>query len=96
MAEKKEINIQNVIKHLSEKWGNQSCPMCGSNDWNVSDTIYELRKYHGGNLIIGGGPILPIVPIICNNCGNSIFINAIISGAIDRPNVEPSNKSDNE
>lgn len=89
MTEENKMNIEKIIAHLNEKWGNRPCPMCGSNSWNVSDKIYELREFHGGNLVLGNGPIFPVVPVSCNNCGNSVFINAILSGAIDRQNVQP-------
>lgn len=89
------MNTEKLINHLNEKWG-KPCPMCGSNNWNVSDKIYELREFHDGNLIIGSGPIFPVVPVSCNNCGNSIFVNALVSGAIERPKEEPNLSGENE
>lgn len=86
------MNTDKLINHLNEKWKSQPCPMCGSNSWNVSDKIYELREFHDGNLVIGSGSIFPVVPVSCNNCGNSIFVNALMSGAIEKSNVEPNNK----
>lgn len=88
MENEKNVNIENVIKHLNLKWGNRPCPMCGSNMWNVSDKVYELREFHNGDLILGTGPIFPIIPVTCNNCGNSIMVNALMAGAIEKPNVE--------
>jgi len=89
MNNDKKANVHNVIDHLNEKWGVRHCPMCGENSWTVSDTIYELREFQGGNVVIGGGPIYPIIPVSCNNCGNSIMVNAIQSGGIENPNVQP-------
>ncbi len=83
--EDKKMNTEKFISHLNQKWGNKPCPMCGSSNWNVSDTVYELREFHGGNLVLGNGPIIPIVPVTCTNCGNSIFVNALMSGAIEKP-----------
>jgi predicted nucleic-acid-binding Zn-ribbon protein len=83
-----KMNVNKLLKHLNDKWGNIACPMCGSSGWNVSDTIYELREFHGGNLVLGNGPIVPIVPVSCNNCGNTVLVNALLSGAIDKPNIE--------
>jgi len=88
MNENKKADVQKVIEHLNTKWGKRHCPMCGENSWTVSDTVYELREYHGGNVVFGSGPIYPIVPVSCNNCGNSVMISAIQSGAIENPNVE--------
>jgi hypothetical protein len=89
MNKNKKANVQKVIEHLNSKWGTRACPMCEENIWKVSDTVYELREFHGGIVVLGSGPIYPIVPVSCNNCGNSILINAIQSGAIENPNVEP-------
>lgn len=86
------MNTENFIQHLNTTWGEKPCPMCGSNNWTVSDKIYELREFHDGNLVIGSGPIYPVIPVSCNNCGNSVFVNALISGAIEKPTSEP-NKS---
>ena len=83
------MNTEKLIKFLNEKWGSKPCPMCGSNNWIVSDKIYELREFNDGNLVIGSGPIFPVVPVSFNNCGNSVFINALMSGAIEKQNVEP-------
>ncbi|MGF7028451.1 hypothetical protein [Sphingobacterium sp. HSC-15S19] len=88
----KKINLEGVIQHLNEKWGNRPCPMCGSNSWNVSDNVYELREFHGGDLVLGNGPILPVIPVTCNNCGNSILVNALMSRAIERPVEDTSKK----
>ncbi|MBL87730.1 MAG: hypothetical protein CMO82_13885 [Winogradskyella sp.] len=97
MAEKKKkADFEKVIQHLNEKWGNRPCPMCQTNSWTVSDTVYELREFHGGNVVLGSGPIYPIVPVSCNNCGNSVLVNALQAGAIERPKVEPSNDKKDE
>ena len=91
----KKVNIEKVIQHLNSKWGNRPCPMCGSNSWNVSDKVYELREFHGGNLVLGSGPIFPVIPVSCNNCGNSVMVNALMSGAIERQNTELKNEQGN-
>ncbi|NQT96572.1 MAG: hypothetical protein HQ562_02405 [Candidatus Marinimicrobia bacterium] len=77
------INPQQVIEHLQSKWGESKCPLCNSGKWSVSDNIYELRQYNKGKLVIGKIPIVPVIPITCDNCGNTILVNAIIVKAID-------------
>lgn len=85
---KEQIEPQKVIKHLSEKWGEHPCPMCGHHNWSISDKLFELREYNDGNLVIGNGPILALSPVTCNNCGNTVFVNAIVSNIVDKPNPE--------
>lgn len=57
--------------------------MCQSGNWSVSSEVFELREFNGGNLVISGNSsIIPIIPITCSNCGNIIYINAILAGII--------------
>jgi hypothetical protein len=78
------MNTEKALRHLNEKWGQKNCPMCGINNWNVSDKIFELREFNNGNLVVGKeSTIFPVFPVSCNNCGNSIFVNALIAGAIE-------------
>jgi len=62
--------------------------MCGSNNWYVSDKVYELREFHNGSIVLGSGPIFPVIPATCNNCGNTVMVSALKAGAIEKPNVE--------
>lgn len=62
--------------------------MCQAGTWSVSEKVYELREFTGGGLVIGASPIVPVIPIACTNCGNTIFVNALIVGAIQQPKKE--------
>ena len=77
---KDEERQKKIIEHLSKKWNGQACTMCKTGNWSVSDTIFELREYNDGNMVIGNVPIFPVIPITCDNCGNSLMINAIVAG----------------
>ena len=79
----KKVDSEKLVSHLKEKWKGQNCTMCKTGNWTVSDTIFEIREYNDGNLILGAGPLVPIVPITCDNCGNTLFINAIKAGLVD-------------
>lgn len=72
---------QKAIVHLQAKWAGRPCPMCGVSDWNVHDSTFQLTEFNQGSMVIGG-PVIPVVPVICKNCGNTILINAIIAGLI--------------
>ena len=75
-----DVKFSEFIEHLKEKWKGSACPLCKSGSWTVSDKVFELREYHDGNLVIGGSPIVPVVPVTCDNCGNTVLVNSIISG----------------
>lgn len=83
-----KFDVNKMISHLKVKWGNRHCPMCEENNWTVSDKIFELREYYGGDMVIGTGQITPVVPIICGKCGNTVLVNALISNVITNPNLD--------
>ena len=94
MNKENNMNISNVIHHLDSKWGNRPCPICDSNSWYVSKKVFELREYHNGKLI-GGAPIFPVIPVTCNNCGNTVMVSAVKAGAIEKPTIEPYKEMEN-
>ncbi|HHC6778578.1 TPA: hypothetical protein ACN33Q_004798 [Vibrio parahaemolyticus] len=69
-------------QHLAENWqAPVACSVCRSNNWGVSDHVYELREFNGGAMTFGGsGGIVPLCPVSCNNCGNTVLINPLIAG----------------
>lgn len=78
-----DVKSEKIIKYLSDKWKGRSCPMYGTGNWNISDKVFELREFNGGDMVIGGNsPIIPIVPVTCDNCGNVVMVNAIVAGAV--------------
>lgn len=83
---------QALISFIKEKWKSQKCPYCQEDNWNVSDSVFQLTKYANGNMIIGG-PVLPVIPIICTNCGNTTMINALISKTIQPSEAKQKDKN---
>ncbi len=93
MDDKMKINEEKFMNFLNEKWKNKICQLCGNNNWSVSNKVFELREFNRGSLIIGGNnAIFPIMVVSCTECGNSIMINAITSGAIDKNNESEDGK----
>ncbi|TLU57468.1 MAG: hypothetical protein FDX18_08250 [Chlorobium sp.] len=84
-------NGKNVISFLSEKWENKDCPMCGKGPWQVQDKVFQLSEFQKDSLV-GGGLMIPLIPITCTNCGNTLLVNAIISGGIDRESITQEKK----
>lgn len=68
-------------KHINEKWTNKVCPMCGGNNWTYDATMATPLTIGPGKTINLGGKILPLVPVTCSNCGNTIFVNALVAKA---------------
>lgn len=73
-----------IIQFLNERWKGAVCPLCGTGNWQVVDKYFELREFNDGNLVLGGpnSSIIPVIPVSCNNCGNTVFINALTTGLL--------------
>jgi predicted Zn-ribbon and HTH transcriptional regulator len=87
-----EIPTDAVIKHLTEKWGGDAhCPMCKASNWNVGMRVvilHELRADSDSPARVGLS--IPVVPVMCTNCGNTVFVNAILLGLVP-PTTDPNN-----
>lgn len=77
------LNQEKLIKHINSKWGTKLCPYCGQNDWNVGESIVSTVTVGNNREMQIGGRFQPLVTITCNHCGNTIFVNGLIAGAID-------------
>jgi predicted nucleic-acid-binding Zn-ribbon protein len=78
------FDTNKFIAFISQKWSGRRCPMCGSGPWSVQDKVFQLTEFHDGNMVIGG-PLVPVVPVTCSNCGYTVVVNAILSGAVSAP-----------
>lgn len=62
------------------------CFFCAQrSEFRVSGGIYALQTYKVGSegrLIDPEGPVMPVVAIICQNCGHTFFFNAVIAGTL--------------
>lgn len=76
-----KLDEQKIVGWLQSKWGANPCPMCKVSQWIVQNSAFQLVAYTGAGFIIGG-PVLPVVPVTCGNCGNTVFVNAVLSGAV--------------
>ncbi|MBI2175021.1 MAG: hypothetical protein HYU33_07475 [Candidatus Omnitrophica bacterium] len=78
------FDSQALIKYLNEKWAGRKCAQCGVGNWQIQDSLFELRQFSGGGLVVGG-PLIPVVPVTCANCGNTVLVNAILAGVLPKP-----------
>lgn len=75
-----------LVDKLNEVWQPpKTCSVCGQNQWEISDIIFELREFHGGGMAIGGhSSITPVVHATCKKCSNTLFFNALKLGLINK------------
>lgn len=74
-----------IAKWLSTKWPDKLCPHCKATEWAIGLFLTSARAVppeRPGDLIIGATPIYPFVPIGCENCGYTAFVNVLTIGGI--------------
>ena len=70
-----DIDTKKVLEHLNKVHGTSKvCKFCGANDWAVIGKVFELREFRNQ---VAGSPVIPVVPVTCNQCGNLLLFNAI-------------------
>ena len=77
-----EFDTEQFIAHLTEKWKGRSCPMCGTAEWKVQPSVFQISQHSDKGVIIGGVPLIPLIPVTCSNCGNTLLVNAVVSGVL--------------
>jgi hypothetical protein len=83
-----KFDVNKAIAHLREKWAGSPCPMCRVTNWNVQDSIYQLPQFNPIGMVVGGS-LIPVIPVSCGNCGNTILVNAIKAGVWINPGGQP-------
>lgn len=73
------------------------CIFCGGQVWVIGPIVRLLTVPSVAKLsdITLGGETMPALPIVCSGCGNTLFINLITSGLLDKLKaLEPEGGSD--
>ena len=78
-----KVNRSKIDEIIKKKWIH-GCPMCGGKNWTLDEKMMvtpiqlnEDRSYRFD------GKILPLTPLICQNCGYTLFMNTLVVGALD-------------
>lgn len=78
-----EEQKQDVLARVAQLVGTPKCSLCGSEEWLVSDTVFELPEFFGGSfIVIGGRSVYPVIPTTCAKCGNVVLLSAITLGVV--------------
>lgn len=78
----KKLDSQKLLDFLDQEWKNAKCPLCGNENWNVDTNMVTLIYVTDGVIQVGGNH-LPLVPVTCMNCGNTVLVNAVVSNAFE-------------
>ncbi len=77
---------QKKITEKLSKYDKSTCPICGNDgSWKFSDVIFEICEYQRDSSLIGGERVLPVIPLTCDRCGHTQFLNALILGIVEQP-----------
>ena len=69
-----------IKTHVEGK--DNSCPLCGNNDWMVFDEIVSPVCFDREYRRIVEGKLFPVILLICNECGNIRQISAMKIGML--------------
>lgn len=74
--------VDRFNRWLAEKHvGLPHCPVSQDGNWALADHVVELRRYEKGSLYVGG-PVYPMVMVVCKTCGYTMFFNAVLIGLL--------------
>jgi hypothetical protein len=84
-----------VVSWLGQKWGNGNaaalpvCSMCKSPQmtWKLIGYVMTPVVFAKGTVNLGS-TVVPVVPIMCSNCGNMHFVNAVVMGILNQVGKE--------
>jgi len=73
-----------ALKWLEDKWPakHRDCEICKKQDWNISQHIVAPPTFTETSSLSVGGFTYPQFMLLCNNCGNTKYFNAVISGIV--------------
>lgn len=77
------INREKLISAINKTWMTKTCPMCGKNSWTIGDQMIAMVNVGEDKSIQLGGEFMPLVPMVCGNCGNTILINPLVIKCVD-------------
>jgi hypothetical protein len=60
------------------------CSVCGERHWLLLEHLIFAPVYYPRGTIVNGGPNYPCVGMLCTNCGNTQFLNAVMIGVDER------------
>jgi hypothetical protein len=78
-----DVNTAEFISYLKEHWKGMACQMCGAGDWRIQGAVFQLVPYGEDQLVVGS-PNIPVVPVICAQCGSTILVSARVAGIVDQ------------
>jgi len=75
---------QDIRQKIEKLWvgSAKNCPICGSAKWIIASHLIAAPIVTAGASINLGGPSYPVVQLISDPCGYTIYFNALALGVI--------------
>jgi hypothetical protein len=81
------FDVDKFEEFIKAKWGaDRKCPYCESDKWLISTKCGELDEYSAEGQT--NDKSMPVVPIICENCGHVVLVHPLLSRALAQPKKE--------
>jgi len=78
-----EENTQKLLQWIQSKQkGDFTCPLCKEKSWEIQDRLVAPPGFGVGLLL--GGTVYPQAMVICKNCGNTQYFNAMMAGIVEK------------
>lgn len=74
---------QRIIKAITDRGGIHPCAVCGNPSFSLTDGYVTTPLAPTPSAIVLGGATLPSVALVCNRCGNTLFLNLLTLGLGD-------------
>ncbi|MBI4799088.1 MAG: hypothetical protein HY794_10205 [Desulfarculus sp.] len=70
-----------LMAHIQAKWSAEACcPLCQGTQWEVGGQCFELRPWRQGGQDLASDYFLPVLPVICSQCGHTLLLNPRAAG----------------
>ena len=69
-----------ILAVLNDRIKGSACQLCHTSAWTLADGLVSVGLQEDFSAFQVGGPALPCVALVCNNCGNTCLINLMTIG----------------
>jgi len=91
MKEISQEEKQKIIRALDERGANLPCPRCGNESFTLAGGYFHQGIQTDPQVNLIGGPSIPSVVVICNQCG---YLSQHALGALGLLSKEGKTKSE--
>jgi len=92
ISEEQKNTVLNKLRQY--KNDRSACDVCGADDWSVIDKVWAIME--APDEIKENVAAIPVIAVMCNNCGHIHFLNSLKFGISPQSNTTENNVSKKE